>query len=134
MGKARVGAKAPQITLDAGALIAIDRGDRRMLSLLDQALAQGGRFQVPAGALGQAWRDGRRQATLARFTRSTEVLVIPLDDDLSRACGELLAATGTSDVIDASVVLVALSRQASIITSDVKDLARLDPKAALVKI
>jgi len=134
VGKARVGAKAPQITLDAGALIAIDRGDRRMLSLLDQALAQGGRFQVPAGALGQAWRDGRRQATLARFTRSTEVLVIPLDDDLSRACGELLAATGTSDVIDASVVLVALSRQASIITSDVKDLARLDPKAALVKI
>ena len=134
MGKARVGAKAPQITLDAGALVAIDRGDRRMLSLLDQALVQGGRFQVPAGALGQAWRDGRRQATLARFTRSTEVLVIPLDDDLSRACGELLAATGTSDVIDASVVLVALSRQASIITSDARDLARLDPKAALVKI
>jgi hypothetical protein len=134
VGKARVGAKAPQVTLDAGALIAIDRGDRRMLALMDQVLNQGGRFQVPAGALGQAWRDGRRQAILARFTRGSEVEVVPLDDDTSRACGELLAATGTSDVIDASVVLVARSRQASIVTSDSKDLARLDPKAVLVQI
>jgi hypothetical protein len=105
-----------------------------MLALIDEVLAQGGRFQVPAGALGQAWRDGRRQAKLARFTRGTEVEVIPLDDDLSRACGELLAATGTSDVVDASIVLVARNREASIITSDIKDLARLDPKAALVRI
>jgi hypothetical protein len=134
MGKARIGTKTPQVTLDAGALIAIDRGDRRMLALIDEVLAQGGRFQVPAGALGQAWRDGRRQAKLARFTRGTEVEVIPLDDDLSRACGELLAATGTSDVVDASIVLVARNREASIITSDIKDLARLDPKAALVRI
>jgi hypothetical protein len=134
MGKARIGTKTPQVTLDASALIAIDRGDRRMLALLDQVLARGGRFQVPAGALGQAWRDGRRQATLARFTRGTEVDVVPLDDDLSRACGEVLAATGTSDVIDASIVLVARGRQASIVTSDIKDLARLDPKAALVRI
>ena len=138
MGKARIGTKTPQVTLDAGALIAIDRGDRRMLALIDQVLAQGGRFQVPAGALGQAWRDGRRQAKLARFTRGTEVEVVPLDDDLSRACGELLAAAGTaagtSDVVDASIVLVARNREASIITSDIKDLARLDPKAALVRI
>ncbi|HEY1537348.1 MAG TPA: hypothetical protein VGF76_25180 [Polyangiaceae bacterium] len=105
-----------------------------MLALIDEVLAQGGRFQVSAGALGQAWRDGRRQANLARFTRGTEVEVIPLDDNLSRACGELLAATGTSDVVDASVVLVARSREASIITSDIKDLARLDPKAGLVRI
>ncbi|HEY3668863.1 MAG TPA: PIN domain-containing protein [Polyangiaceae bacterium] len=134
MGKARAFASSPQVTLDAGALIALDRGDRRMIALVDQVLARGGRFQVPAGALGQAWRHGRRQATLARFTRGTEVEVIPLDDGLSRACGELLAATRTSDVIDASIVIVARSREASIVTSDIEDLARLDPKAALVKI
>ena len=134
MGKARAFAKPPEVTLDTGALIAIDRGDRRMLALLEQVLAQGGRFQVPAGALGQAWRNGPRQATLARFIRGTEVLVVPLDEHLSRACGELLAATGTSDVIDASVVIVARKTQALIVTSDTKDLARLDPKATLVKV
>jgi len=134
MGKARAGTKPPQMTLDAGALIAIDRGDRRMLALLDQVVAQGGRFHVPAGALGQAWRDGRRQAILARFVRGTEVEVVALDDNLSRACGELLASTDTNDVIDASVVLVARRTRDSIFTTDIEDLARLDPKATLIKV
>jgi len=134
MGKARIGSKPPQVTLDAGALIAIDRGDRRMIALLDQVVARGGCFHVPAGVLGQAWRDGRRQAILARFVRSAEVQVVALDQDLSRACGELLASTDTSDVIDASVVIVARRTRAPIFTADVGDLARLDPNATLVKV
>ena len=133
MGKARVGAKAPQITLDAGALIAIDRGDRRMLALLDQVLTQGGRFQVPAGALGQAWRDGRRQAKLARFARGTEVEIVPLDDDLSRAWVKAVGIPPPlrNDVIDASIVLkLRISRaKASIVTEKLpRTSARLDPK------
>jgi predicted nucleic acid-binding protein len=134
MGKARTSKNSPQVTLDTGALIALDRGDRRMLALLAEVSVQGGRFWVPAGALGQAWRNGQRQATLARFIRGSEVQVVPLDDGLSRACGELLALTGTSDVIDASVVIVARQKQSVVVTCDVKDLARLDPKAALEKI
>ena len=134
MGNARTVAKPPEVTLDAGALIAIDRGDRRMIAMLDQVVAQGGRFHVPVGALGQAWRDGKRQAMLARFARGAEVEVVPLDGALSRACGELLAATDTSDVIDASVVIVGLRVQGPIFTSDLEDLARLDPKGALVKV
>jgi len=134
MGKARAGTKPPQVTLDAGALIAIDRGDRRMLAVLDQIVAEGGCFHVPAGVLGQAWRDGRRQAILARFVRGLEVKVVALDDNLSRACGELLASTNTSDVIDASVVIVARRTRDPIFTTDLEDLARLDPKATLVKV
>ncbi|HET7542233.1 MAG TPA: PIN domain-containing protein [Polyangiaceae bacterium] len=134
MGKARTGTTAPEVTLDAGALIAIDRGDRRMIALLDQIATQGGRLHVPAGALGQAWRDGRTQAILARFVRAAEVDVVPLDATLSRACGELLASSGTSDVIDASVVIVARQTRGAIFTTDLDDLARLDPKAALVKV
>jgi hypothetical protein len=111
MGKARIGSKRPQVTLDAGALIALGRGDRRMIALLDQVVAQGGNFHVPAGALGQAWRNGQRQATLARFLAGAEVQVVPLDEGLSRACGELLAATRTSDVVDASIVIVARRNQ-----------------------
>lgn len=134
MGRARVGAAKAGITLDAGALIALDRGDKRMIALLRQALEQGCTFRVPAGVLGQAWRDGRVQVTLARFLRSEEVEIIPLDEQLARACGELCDAVNTSDIIDASVAIVARVRRDSIITSDPHDLRRLDPSALIVPI
>jgi len=134
MGKARSLTTPPKVTLDTGALIAIERGDRRMIAVLDQIVAQSERLHIPAGALGQAWRDGRRQARLARLLHGTEVEVVPLDSAMSRACGELLASSGTSDVIDASVVIVGRRAQGPIFTSAPDDLARLDPKAPLVKV
>jgi hypothetical protein len=134
MGKTRAGAPAPGITLDTGALIALDRGDKRMIALLGQALVKHCDFRIPSGVVGQAWRDGRIQVALARFLRSDEVEVVPLDDQLSRSCGELCGATGTSDVIDASVVILARRRRDLIVTSDPDDIRRLDPKAAIVQI
>lgn len=135
MGKtrARVSTKAG-ITLDAGALIALDRGDKRMIALLGQALVQNRRFRIPAGVVGQAWRDGRIQAVLARFLRTDEVEIVPLDEQLSRSCGELCGARGTSDVIDASVVILARERRDIIITSDPEDLRRLDPGSQIIGI
>jgi hypothetical protein len=62
---------------------------------------------VPAGVVGQAWRDGRVQVTLARFLRSEEVEIIPMDEQLARSCGELCGASNSADVIDASVVIIA---------------------------
>jgi hypothetical protein len=134
MGSARAGVAKAGITLDAGALIALDRGDKRMIALLRQALEQGCTFRVPSGVLGQAWRDGRVQVTLARFLRSEEVEIIPLDEQLARACGELCGATNTSDIIDASVAIVARGRRDPIITSDPHDLRRLDPSALIIPI
>lgn len=134
MGKARAGVAKKGITLDAGALIALDRGDKRMIALLQQGLAQDCVFRVPAGVLGQAWRDGRVQATLARFLRSEQVELIPLDEQLARACGELCGATRTSDIIDASVVILARRRQDPIVTSDPDDLRRLDPVARIIAV
>jgi hypothetical protein len=122
------------ITLDAGALIALDRGERRMIALVRQALAEGCRFRVPAGVVGQVWRDGSRQAALSRFLRGVEVDVIPLEERLSRAAGELCGVAGTSDVIDASVVLVAKKHDDIIVTGDPSDLRRLAPRAAIVAI
>lgn len=58
--------------------------------------------------------------------------VIPLDEALSRAAGELCGVTGTADVIDASVVLVAREHRDIIVTSDPSDLRRLDPSAVIV--
>jgi hypothetical protein len=120
--------------LDAGALIALDRGDKRMIALLQRALAQRRTFRVPAGVVGQAWRDGRLQATLARFLRSEEVAIIPLDEHLARSCGELCAAANLADVIDASVVIIARERRDPIVTSDPVDLRRLDPTAEIIPV
>jgi hypothetical protein len=134
MGKARAQSTSAGVTLDAGALIALDKGDRRMIALLQQILAQGLGFRVPSGVVGQAWRDGRRQVTLGRLLRAREVEIVPLDGELGRACGELCGVAGTSDVIDASVVITAKERNDVIVTSDPDDLQRLDPAANLVRI
>ena len=134
MGKTRSQAAQASVTLDAGALIALDRGDQRMLALLQVLLAEKGRAHVPAGVVGQAWRAGARQAVLARFLRLPEVEIESLDGDVARACGELCAATRTSDVIDASVVIVARRHGDAIITSDVADIRRLDPSAVIERV
>jgi hypothetical protein len=103
-----------------------------MIALLQRALAQGRAFRVPAGVAGQAWRNGRVQVTLARFLRSEEVVIIPLDQQLARACGELCGAASASDVIDASLVIIAREKQDLIVTSDPGDLRRLDPAAQII--
>jgi hypothetical protein len=120
--------------LDTGALIALDRGDKRMIALLHQAIAQGRAFRVPSGVVAQAWRDGRTQVTLARFLRGEEVEITPLDDLIARSCGELCAAANTSDIIDASVVILARVRRDFIVTSDPQDLKRLDPAATIIQV
>ncbi len=131
MGRTRT-PTAAGLVLDAGALIALERGDKRMIALLQRALAQGRAFRVPAGVAGQAWRNGRVQVTLARFLRSEEVVIIPLDQQLARACGELCGAASASDVIDASLVIIAREKQDLIVTSDPGDLRRLDPAAQII--
>lgn len=133
MGRTRT-RTAAGIVMDAGALIALDRGDKRMIALVSRALAKGRRFRVPAGVVGQAWRDGRVQATLARFLRSVEVEIVPLDEQLARSCGELCGAKGSMDVIDASVVIVARERRDPIVTSDPNDLRRLDASAQIIAV
>ena len=126
--------RASGLVLDAGALIALDRGDKRMIALLQRALAQRRVFRVPAGVVGQAWRDGRVQASLARFLRSEEVAIIALDEQLARSCGELCGAAGSSDIVDASVVILAREQRDPIVTSDPNDLRRLDPTAQIIRL
>ena len=123
------------LTLDAGALIALERGDRAMVLLVARAREAKVPLAVPAGALGQAWRDGRQQVRLARLLAATDgVQVVPLDARTAREAGQLCGATRTSDVIDASVVLCARARKHAIATSDAGDLRRLDAQIPLVEV
>lgn len=130
MGKAR-----PQaVVLDAGALIAFERADVRMRALLREAVTSGVRLVVPAGVLAQVWRGDARQAPLRALVKAATTVVVPLDHVLAEAAGALCGRSGTSDVIDASVVLVARRFGAAVVTSDVGDLRRLDPSARLERI
>jgi hypothetical protein len=122
----------PGLTLDAGALIAFERNDRRLVALLARAIERRLTLTVPAGVVGQVWRDGRRQARLARLLGASEVAIEALDDRRAREAGQLCGVTRTADVIDASVVLGARARADRIATSDPDDLRRLDPRAALI--
>lgn len=110
------------VVLDAGALIAVDRGDRRLLSLLNDERLAGRPPVTHGGVVGQVWRNGPCQARLAWALRGIDV--IPLDDDLGRRSGILLAAAGRSDVIDAALVLLAVDGD-DIVTSDPDDLLAL---------
>ena len=105
-----------------------------MVATLDRALRRGLRVAVPAGVVGQVWRDGRRQVRLTRLLRSAVVEIEPLDDERARAAGQLCGVAGTRDVIDASVVLCARNRGHVVLTSDVGDLRRLDPHLPLVAV
>lgn len=124
-----MGAQRPRpVVLDAGALIAIDRADRRVVRLLELA----DEVHVPAGALGQAWRNPARQVRLVRVMSADGIVIHPLDAASARAAGQLCAATASSDVIDASVVLIARVVDGVTVTSDPDDLRRLDPGVDLV--
>lgn len=122
------------LVLDSGALIAFERGDRRVVALLARGLDHQLPITVPAGVVGQVWRDGSRQARLARLLGAPQVQVEALDDEAARQAGQLCGARRTADVIDASVVLCARRRRASVVTSDSDDLRRLDPAVPLIQV
>lgn len=128
MGPARPRA----VVLDAGALVAFERNDRRVRRLIELAIEHNGSLHVPAGVIAQVWRDGARQARLARLVKSGRLDVQALDIDEARAAGSLCGVTGTADVVDASVALLARRHRAAVVTSDLDDLWRLDAELPLV--
>jgi hypothetical protein len=112
-----------RLVLDAGALLALERNDRPMWRRFKAAQLAGNLAITHGGVLGQAWR-GRvpRQALLAKALGGIEVRA--LDRVLGRATGELLAATGGADVVDAALVLLAEDGD-HLLTSDPGDLEPL---------
>jgi len=124
----------PGVTLDAGALIAVDRADRRVLVLLARARETGAAVTVPATALAQAIRRPERQARLARLIRQPGTDVISLGRVDATSAGRLLAASGTADIADAHVVICARRASQPVVTSDPGDLRALDPAISLITI
>lgn len=120
------------LTLDTGALLALERGERRVRALLQRAVENQITIAVPAGVVAQAWHGGPRQARVARLLGDPAVHVVALDDLAARAVGLLCGRSGHPDVVDVHVALVARGDDAAVVTSDPDDLRRVDPSLRLI--
>ncbi|MFS8101800.1 hypothetical protein LFM09_32200 [Lentzea alba] len=112
------------IVLDAGALIHVESDPRgRVYGACRDVLDAGTPALLPTVVLAQVWRASPQQApvsVLRRMYRS-----VPFTEDVAEAVGRLLAAAGTSDVVDAAVVIAAVSHNCAVLTSDPGDLGKL---------
>lgn len=117
------------LVLDAGAFLAVERGDRDVVALVKRERMAGRPPVTSGGVVAQVWRGGRgRQAELARLLAGVQVAAI--DDSLGRRAGMLLARSGQSDAIDAAVVCLAADGD-DILTSDPGDLRALAQAAEI---
>jgi PIN domain nuclease of toxin-antitoxin system len=123
-----------QYVLDAGALVALERRDRKVAALMEVAAQYRIEMVLPSAVLAQVWRDGARQATLSKTLRNPGLAEAPLDHDDAKRAGELLRASGTTDVIDAHVAVLAGRLRAPVITSDPPDLAKLSEDLELIPV
>jgi hypothetical protein len=89
--------------LDAGAFLAIEKRDRRVGAMLRVLQHRRVPLGTSSAVVAQVWRDGRKQAMLARVLSGVDVRALAPGDD--RRTGELLALAKADDVIDAHLVL-----------------------------
>ncbi|MGA9285125.1 MAG: hypothetical protein WBV85_06750 [Solirubrobacteraceae bacterium] len=120
------------VTLDAGALIALEHKDARMNALLKRfAEHPEAVLNIPAGVVAQAFRDGPRQVRLVKLLKDSRTRVVNLDEGVARAAGVLLGVRHANDVVDASVVVCARLNHQPVISGDIGDLRHLDPTIEL---
>ncbi len=113
--------------LDAGELIGLENNNRAAWARLRAARRGSDQLIVPTGVIGQVWRGTPQQARLNQALKQCRP--IPLDENTARLAGQLCGRTGTTDVIDAIVAVVAHSAlrhgEASVLTSDPEDISAL---------
>ncbi len=109
------------VTLDTGALIALERRRPRMWKVLQRARELGVVPIVPADVIAEWWR-GRSDV---RVDILASVVVEPLTERLARLAGECLARVEGATTVDAIVMASAAQRGDAVYTSDVADLERL---------
>ncbi len=104
------------LVLDAGAFVAVDRGDRALAAKLRVAERSGLALRSTGVVVAEVWRDAEgRQANLARLLKSVDVKAV--DKRLGQEAGALLGRAGLTDAADATVVAIAATGD-RILTSD----------------
>src|ERR1700684_983552 len=104
------------VTYDTGALIAADRGERRIWARHRALLMCREVPVVPAPVVAQSWRGTSRQALLARLLSGCDIEA--LDDRQARSVGALAPRAATTNLVDACVVEGALRRRDLVVSTD----------------
>ncbi|WP_375476477.1 PIN domain nuclease [uncultured Jatrophihabitans sp.] len=122
------------LTLDAGALLALDQPSKAivMVARLDEVRRRGGTICIPIGVIAQAWR-GPRQVRLARLVKSSDVDIAIMTLNVARTVGSMCAASGHDDIVDVHVAMCARERRHAVVTSDPDDIARIDSSLQLIR-
>lgn len=121
------------VVLDAGAFIALERRNRSMVKLAQLFADARTPLVTSAGVVAQVWRGGgQRQVPLAFLLRRTTV--VDITHSVARALGRILGTSGTSDPVDAHIVLLARERDWPVLTSDARDLLAIDPTLQLERV
>lgn len=107
---------------DTGVLIAADRSNRAVWADHRARLEAGVVPITTAPVVAQASRSPR-QVPLRLFLRGCDVLAFAAPE--AHEIGALLAKSGTSDVVDAHIAVVAAQTGSVVITSDPDDLRHL---------
>ena len=113
-----------RVILDAGALIALSRGDPVVRAALIRARKRRYDVVVPTPVVAQVHRGGRDRASMDRVLKAVDAFVETSLAVAMRA-GVLLGRTSTTDAVDAIVVAEATMSPATILTSDPDDVGRL---------
>lgn len=111
------------LTLDAGALIAYERGEPRVRRMLRLAFDRGVTTTIPAVVLAEVWRGDAKDAPVARLLKWCRIE--PLDELRARAAGALRRTTAGAGAVDACVAVGVRERADAIATSDPDDMRRL---------
>jgi predicted nucleic acid-binding protein len=131
------GPRAPGLVLDAGALLALERREIRLLADLKRAGELGLPIRIPAGSLAQSWRGGPRSASIARLLQHAST-VVRVDESSAKEIGAFLAhlrlpETAKPDVVDAHVALVTRATGSLVWTSDPSDMSRYGVETKFVR-
>lgn len=110
------------VVYDAGVLVAAERSDRAVWADHRVRLELGAVPVTTAPVVAQVSRSPR-QVQLRRFLRGCDVAPFAAED--AHAVGALLGEAGSSDAVDAQVVLIAARLGASVLTGDLEDLSVL---------
>ncbi len=107
--------------LDAGVFHLAERNPRRLAALQTELSDED--FAANEAVMAQVWTNPARQVPITRLLANLGVDVLPLTD--GRSIGVLLAQTETTDVVDASIAVLARSWNQPVLTTGPDDLSVL---------
>ena len=109
--------------LDAGVLISVERDEEAAQLFVAATLRNATPLRVSAPVIAQVWRGAADQHRLGKFINTLEIH--PFASEQWNEVGRLVGSAGTSDVVDAHMVALAIRFDDSILTGDPDDLGKL---------